>query len=343
MPQRDARHLSPDAQEDLRRRVMSAIDDGLSTAQAARTFKVSRQAIYNWKDRIDEGGRRALKSRPRGRPAGISLAPHQAATVVRMILGSCPDQLRLPFALWTREAVQMLIARRFGLELSLSTVGRYLRRWGLSPQKPLRRAFEQDPVAVQRWLTSEYPAIVARAKAESAEIWWGDEMGLRSDHQTGRSWGRIGETPVIPGTGQRFGCNMISALTNRGSLAFMVFEGSFTVTVFLRFLRRLARQAQRKVFLILDRLRVHRAKRVLAWVEAHPDEVALFYLPPYSPQLNPDEILNQDVKSNAVGRRRATTKAELKANLRGYLRSTQRQPHIVRSFFHEEHVRYAAA
>lgn len=340
---RDARHLPPEAQEDLRRRVMSAIDAGLGISQAAATFKVSRQAIYNWQDRIDAGGRRALKSRRRGRPEGIALLPHQAATVVRMILGSCPDQLRLPFALWTREAVQMLIARRFGLDLSLTTVGRYLRRWGLSPQKPLRRAFEQDPVAVQRWLSSEYPAIAARAKAESAEIWWGDEMGLRSDHQTGTSWGRVGETPVILGTGQRFGCNMISALTNRGRMAFMVFEGTCTVTVFLRFLRRLARQAQRKVFLIVDRLRVHRAKRVLAWVEAHAKEIEIFYLPSYSPQLNPDEILNQDVKSNAVGRRRAATRTELKANLRAYLRSTQKQPHVVCSFFHEQHVRYAAA
>jgi len=340
---RDARQLSPEAQEDLRRRVMAAIDGGMKTAQAARLFKVSRQAIYNWKERIEEGGRRGLKSRPRGRPAGISLLSHQAATIVRIIEGNCPDQLRLPFALWTREAVQLLIARRFGTRLSVTTVGRYLRRWGFSPQKPLRRAFEQDPVAVQRWLRSEYPAIAAQAKTEKAEIWWGDEMGLRSDHQTGTSWGRVGQTPVIPGTGQRFSCNMISALTNRGHLAFMTYEGGFTVTVFLRFLKRLARQAQRKVFLIVDRLRVHRAKRVLDWVAAHSEEVALFYLPAYSPQLNPDEVLNQDVKSNAVGRRRAATKTELKANLRAYLRSTQRQPHVVRSFFLEKHVRYAAA
>lgn len=340
---RDARQLSPEAQEDLRRRVMSAIQGGMKKAQAARAFKVSRQAIHNWHERIEEGGQRALKSRPRGRPEGISLLPHQAATVVRMIEGSCPDQLRLPFALWTREAVQMLIARRFGITLSVTTVGRYLRRWGFSPQKPLRRAFEQDPVAVQRWLDSEYPAIAARAKAEGAEIWWGDEMGLRSDHQTGRSWGRVGKTPVIPGTGQRFSCNMISALTNRGHMAFMVFEGSFTQAVFLRFLKRLLRKAKRKVFLIVDRLRVHRTRRVLAWIEAQGRSIALFYLPAYSPQLNPDEILNQDVKSNAVGRRRAADKIELKANLRGYLRSTQRQPHIVRRFFFEKHVRYAAA
>ncbi len=343
MTRTDARQLSPAGQEDLRHRVMGAVDGGMSIAEAARTFRVSRQGIYNWIDRIAESGRRGLKSRPRGRPPGISLAPHQAATVVRMVLGSCPDQLRLPFALWTREAVALLIARRYGIELSLSTIGRYLRHWGLSPQKPMRRAFEKDPAAVRHWLASEYPEIAARAKAEKAGIWWGDEMGVRSDHQTGTSWGRVGQTPVIPGTGQRFSCNMISALTNRGELAFMVFEGSFNVSVFLRFLRRLVRHAKRKVFLIVDRLRVHRAQRVLDWMATHAKEIEIFLLPAYSPELNPDEILNQDVKSNAIGRRRAANKPELKANLRGYLRSTQRQPHIVRSFFHESHVRYAAA
>lgn len=342
MTKTDARQLSPGAQEDLRRRVMGALDHGMSIAESARTFRVSRQGIYNWVDRVAEYGPRGLKSRPRGRPPGISLAPHQAATVVRMVLGNCPDQLRLPFALWTREAVALLIARRFGIELSLSTVGRYLRRWGLSPQKPLRRAFEKDPQAVRRWLSSEYPSIARRAKAEEAGIWWGDEMGLRSDHQAGTSWGRVGQTPVIPGTGQRFSCNMISALTNRGKLAFMVFDGSFTVAVFLRFLRRLVRHAGRKVFLIVDRLRVHRARRVTEWVAAHAHEIALYFLPAYSPELNPDEVLNQDVKSNAIGRRRASTRPEMKANLRGYLRSTQRQPHIVRSFFREPHVCYAA-
>ena len=342
MAKTDARHLSPAAQEDLRRRVMRAVDEGKSIAEAARTFDVSRQAIYNWSSRVAEGGRRALKSRARGRPRGIQLAPHQAATTVRMILGGCPDQLRLPFALWTREAVQLLLARRFGVQVSISTAGRYLRRWGLTPQKPMRRALERDPLAVEHWLRTEYPTIERRAKAEGAEIWWGDEMGLRSDHQTGTTWGRRGQTPVVPWTGQRFGCNMISALTNRGSLAFKVFDGSFTVSVFLDFMKRLVRHAGRKVVMIVDRLRVHRARKVRAWVEAHADQIELYYLPAYSPHLNPDEVLNQDVKSNAIGRRRAHTPHELKANLRGYLRSTQRMPHVVRSFFQEQHVRYAA-
>jgi len=226
--------------------------------------------------------------------------------------------------------------------VSVWTVGRDLRRWGLSPQKPVRRAYEQDPAAVKHWMEVEYPRIRRQAKAEQGEIWWGDEMGLRSDHQTGTTWGRRGETPVVPGTGQRFRCNMISALTNRGRLAFMLFECTFTEDVFLDFLRRLVRLAGRKVFLIVDRHRVHRSKKVRRWLREHRDMIRVDFLPAYSPQLNPDELLNQDVKSNALGRRRPANKVEMKDGVRSYLRSTQRQPRIVRSFFREEHVRYAA-
>lgn len=339
----DARRLSPDAQEDLRTRVVHAVrEQGMGVVEAARTFGVARMSVHRWLSAVEEKGVVALRSKPRGRPRSIQLEPHQAATTVRMILGGCPDQLRLPFALWTREAVQQLVLRKFGVDVSVWTIGRYLHRWGLSPQKPLRRAFEQDPIAVKRWLNESYPAIRAEAKAEGAEIWWGDEMGVRSDHQAGTSWGRVGKTPIVMGTGQRFRCNMISALTNRGRLAFMLFEGGFIVPVFMRFLRRLVRLAKRKVFLVLDRHSVHKAKLVSRWVEANEKSIKLIFLPAYSPELNPDELLNQDVKSNAVGRRRARDRAELKANLRAYLKSTQRRPDVVQSFFFEDHVLYAA-
>jgi transposase len=283
-----------------------------------------------------------LKARKRGPKGGLALAGHQAATVVRLIEDRCPDQLRLPFALWTREAVGELIQERYGIELSVWTVGRYLRHWGFTPQKPVRRAYERDPEAVQRWLDQEYPAIHRQAKAQGAEIYWGDEMGLRSDHQAGTSYGRRGQTPQIPGTGKRFGCNMMSAITNRGRLAFMVFKGRFTTPVMILFLARLARHAGRKVFLILDGHPVHRSKAVARWLAQHPEQMDMFLLPGYSPDLNPDELLNNDVKSNAVGRRRAKNQAELVGNVRSYLRSTQRQPQIVMNYFHEEHVRYAA-
>ena len=342
MRHEDARRLSPGALDALHRRVIRAVSGGIPQAEAARVFGVSRQSVNAWHQRWRAGGLRALRSRPRGRPSAIRLAPWQAATIVRLLTERCPDQLKLPFALWTREAVRDFIARRFGIRLSVWTVGRYLTRWGFTPQKPLRRAYERDPMAVRRWLRKQYPAILALARQEKATIFWGDETGMRSDHQAGRSWGRCGETPVIPGTGKRFRCNMISAITNRGKLAFMVFERTFTAPVFVAFLRRLLRHARRKVFLVVDEHPVHAAASVERWVERHRQRLRVFFLPGYSPDLNPDELLNQDVKTNAVGRKRPRDKAELMGNVRRYLWSTQRRPEKVRRYFHHPSVRYAA-
>jgi len=342
MSSTDARCLSPDAQETLRLRVIEAVRNGMKPAVAARTFGVSRSSVWNWRKRVELGNIRSLKSRPRGRPRRSRLPGHQAASVVRTITDRCPDQLKLPFALWTRAAVKQLLVRRFDVHVSERTVGRYLAHWGLTPQKPLRRAYERDPQAVQRWLEQEYPAIRRRAKRENAEIHWGDEMGLRSDHQAGRSYGRRGRTPVIPGTGQRFRCNLLSTITNRGDLSFMLFKERFNGPLFLRFLGRLLRQRRRKVFLIMDRHPVHRAAAVKRWLERHPDRLRLFLLPAYSPDLNPDEYLNQDVKTNALGRQRPPDQPTMMRNVRSYLWSTQRQPEIVQSYFRHESVTYAA-
>ena len=339
---KDARSLPSTAQEDLRLRVFRAVEGGMRQTTAAGVFGVARGTVNQWVQRVRTRGPEGLKAKRRGRPPQPRLTPRQTATVVRTIVGKCPDQLRFPFALWTREAVQQLLAAKWGLHVSVWTVGRYLTRWGLTPQKPLRRAFEQDPAAVRRWLAVEYPAIRQQAQRERAEIHWGDEMGLRSDHQAGRSYGLRGQTPVVPGTGQRFGCNMISTITNRGRLAFMVFQEHFTARVFLRFLRRLLRHARRKVFLIVDRHPTHRAGKVGRWLTRHRRHIRLFFLPAYSPALNPDELLNQDVKTNGVGARRPHNQPELLANVRSYLRSTQRRPQRVRGYFREAHVCYAA-
>ena len=338
----DARALPAAAQEDLRRRTVKAVRDGMTHTEAARVFGVARPTVTKWATAYETAGAPALKAKRRGRPPGTQLAPHQAALTVRLITDRCPDQLRLPFALWTREAVQQLLAERFGLAVSVWTVGRYLQRWGLTPQKPLRRAFEQDPAAVRRWLAAEYPAIQAAAKRAKATIHWGDEMGFRSDHQTGTSYGRKGQTPVIPGTGQRFRCNVLSTVTNRGALAFMVFKEGLCVPVFLRFLRRLVRHNRTPVFLIVDRHPVHRAKGVQAWLADRAARIRLFFLPAYSPELNPDESLNQDVKSNALGRHRPRHQAEMIGTLRASLRSRQRRPAHVRSYFRAAPVQYAA-
>jgi len=338
----DARMLSSEAKEALRVRVARAVvEDGMKQVDAVDTFKVSRTSVHEWVKAYKAGGARALKAKKTGRPRRSRLAGHQAATAVKLIIGRCPDQLKLPFALWTREAVCQLLAERFDLDISVWTAGRYLARWGLTPQKPLRRAYEQNPEAVKRWLDEEYPAIRRRAKRENAEIHWGDEMGVRSDHQAGRSYGRRGQTPVIPGTGKRFHANMISTITNRGTLRFMVFTQRFTQPVMIEFLRRMLRSAKQKVFLIVDGHPVHGGRKVEAWLAKHADQIEMFPLPGYSPQLNPDELLNQDAKAH-TGRQRPEDQPELISNLRSFLRTTQRRPAKVRSYFQEKHVLYAA-
>jgi len=342
MSQLDTRRLSPDAQEQIRVRVVTAIRGGMTKSAAARAFGVSRTSIDAWLAKVQRGNITSLRSKRRGRPAEPRLPSHQAATIVKQITDRTPDQLKLPFALWTREAVRDLIAQRTGVEVSVRTAGRYLQRWGFTPQKPLRRAYERDPVAVARWKREEYPAIVKEAKLENAEIHWGDQLGARSDHQAGRSYGRRGQTPVIPGTGQRFRANMMSSITNRGHLCFLVFDGSFNAAVFIRFCRRLLRQRRRKIFLIVDGHPVHRSAAVRDWLHANRRRIRMFFLPGYSPELNPDEYLNNDVKTNAIGRQRPATKDALILNLNQYLRDTQRRPNLVRNYFKAEPVQYAA-
>ena len=337
----DARQLPPTAQADLRRKAVAAVRAGQSKTEVARLFGVARQTVHSWVNAYQEGGAAALKARRRGRRPGKRLSGKQSAVIRRRIRDRHPDQLKLPFYLWTREAVGELIAREFGIEVSVWTVGRYLGDWGFTPQRPARRAWEQNPKAVRRWLREEYPAIRKQARAEKAEIYWEDEMGLRSDHAAGRSYAPRGQTPAIPTSGNRFGCNLVSAITNRGRLYISVFRGSFTTKVFLEFLRRLVKQVKRKVFLILDGHPVHRARAVTHWLARPTERIRVFRLPPYSPELNPDEYLNQDVKTNAAGRQRPRDADEMMGNIRGYLRSTQRQPALVVNYFHAESVRYA--
>lgn len=344
MKTHDARSMPQAAQAAIRLRAVKAlVEDHKPQREVAEMFDVSEQAVYLWHRRYKAGGWAALRAGKRGRrPGGGRLRAWQRAQIAKAVIDRTPDQLKLPFYLWTRGAVADLIRRRFGIRYSLMQVGRLLARWGYTSQKPIRKAYEKDPEAVKQWLKVTYPAICCRARKERGAIHWGDEMGLRSDHATGCSFGKRGVTPVIPGTGQRFGCNMVSTITNRGKLRFMVFKTRFSAPVFIDFATRLIKDVRRKVFLIVDRHPVHRSKKVWDWLRRHQDQIVMEYLPGYSPELNPDELLNQDVKSNAVGRRRPRTQTEMIHTVRGYLRKRQRQPTVVQAFFQEKHVRYAA-
>jgi transposase len=343
---RDARRLSPSAQEELRRRAIALVVDGCSQSEAARLLDVSRQSVNEWVAAYRAGGERALAARKRGRKVGekTALTTRQQAQIAKAVRDKNPDQLRLPGFLWTRALVCELIERRFGIQVSEKTAGRYLRVWGFSPQKPARRALEQDPVAVRQWLQHAYPAVRERAKREKARILWCDETGLRSDHTAGSSWAPVGQTPLIAGTGKRFGANVVSAISNQGQLQFMVFKQRLIARVFIEFLGRLIRQAAgQKLILILDGHPVHRAAAVRRFADKNAERLELVFLPGYSPELNPTELLNQDVKSNALGRRRPRTQQEMIDDTRSYLRSTQRRPALVVRYFDGKHVSYAKA
>ena len=260
----------------------------------------------------------------------------------KLIIERMPDQLALPFYLWTRESVAQLIEREYGIKVSKWTAGRYLKAWGMSAQKPVRRAYERKDEQIGRWLNEDYPGIAKEAKQEGAIIYSGDEMGLRSDHVSGTSFALKGETPVVRATGQRFGCNMISAITNRGELSFMVFEGTFKNATFIEFMKRMLKQATRKIYLIVDGHPVHRSVAVKQFVADNAKRLRLIRLPGYCPELNPDDLLNQDVKTNALGKSRPTTKPEMIGTVRRHLHRRQKEPHVIRNLFKEKHVRYAA-
>jgi len=346
MADEDTRSLSGAAQAALRNRAVQAVLGGMTQAEAARVFGVHRNAVNRWIRRYREGGFPGLAEQRRGRRRGEqpALSERQQQELIALVRDSTPDQLGLAGFLWTRDAVAELLAQRYGVWLARTTVGGYLRGWGFSPQRPQHRALEQNPVAVARWLATEFPAICVQARREGGVVLWLDEMGVRSDAAAGRSWAPVGRTPVIKRTGKRFRVNMISAISNQGLLRFRLFTGSFTGAVFIDFLRRLLRDCGgRKVHLIVDGHPVHRAKLVSAWVGRHAERIELHFLPGYSPELNPVELLNHDVKANAAGRRRPRSAGELREELHGYLRRRQRQPQVLVRFFDHPTTRYAAA
>ncbi len=341
---RDARRLSPQAQEDLRRRAVAAVKAGHTQAAVSTVLGVSPQAVSRWVNAFDHKGDQALKAGTRGRRPGEqkALDPRQEARVRRAVLGKYPEQVALPGLVWTRPQVRQLVRNWFGIGLSLVTIGKYLRSWGLSPQKPIRRAYERNPEAVARWLEVQYPAIEARAKKDKAIILWLDQTGLRSDAPVGKGWAPVGKTPVVGKTGKRFGVNVMAAISNKGELYFTCFTGSCTGPVFLAFLDRLVRHLNRKIHLIVDGHPVHRRVNVRDWLTEHVEQIQMHFLPGYAPELNPVELLNADIKRH-VAQANPANPAELAAAAASHLRRRQNQPEAVKALFGKPDVRYAAS
>ena len=343
MTTQDNRNLTQTELTLLRRRAVTAVLKGEKQCHVAKLFGVSQQSLCVWMREYREFGESSFVYKQRGCKAGNGkLTAEQGTAIAELMIEKLPDQLGLSYFLWTRGAVVELIAKQHGVRITEQCAGDYLRRWDMTPQKPTRRAWQQNPTAVQEWMQVRFPCIKAAAKRRGAMILWLDEMGIRSDDQVGRTYGLRGKTPVVPVSGQRFGCNMLSAVSNGGAMYFKVFTESFTTPVLLDFMNRLERQLKLPMVLICDGHPVHRAKAVNTWFEQHNGRITQEFLPPYCPELNPDEYLNQDVKTNAVRRRRPRTQQELLWNIRGYLQSTQRQPSIVRNYFLASSVQYAA-
>ena len=307
----------------------------------AKVLGMQRSTLFGWLARYRRGGWDALDARKRGgRPP--KLTAKMLAWIYDTVTTKDPRQMKFPFALWTSSMVAELVWRQFHIRLSKASVCRLLNQLGLSPQKPLWRAFQKDPKLVEKWVKEEYPQILALARKQKADIFFGDEAGMRSDFHSGKTWAVRGKTPIISTTGARFGCNMISAISPRGAMRFMLVEGNVTVAFFLDFLKRLMYNWTRNIFLIVDGHPVHKSTAVSKFVASTEGKLRLFHLPPYSPELNPDEQVWNHLKNHGVGKQPATGPDQLKRMIISHLRKLQKSPGLVRSFFGTPETVYAA-
>ena len=344
MERSDGRKLSIEALNERRRRAVKMRLAGATIMEAVERCELGRSAVIRAGQAYGRGGWRAVSVSGGGRPTGSGrlLSKAEESEVQWLIRDRTPDQLKMNYALWTRQAVSELIEVRYGIRLQVRTVGKYLKRWGYTPQKPWKKAYEQSPVAVGRWLGEQYPTIAKRAKQEGAEIHWGDETGLRSDDVRGRGYAPKGQTPVLRINSRREGLSVISTVTNKGEMRWKILSGALNAKILLDFLKRLTRQTDRKLFLILDNLRVHHSKPVKQWLAENAAKIEVFYLPSYSPELNPDELLNSDLKQRVTTAAPARTKRALTRTAERSLRSIQKQPQRIQSYFQHKHVNYAA-
>jgi transposase len=341
MRKNDARALDHSTLEAMRERAVQCVQEGENPEVIARALGVNRSTMYGWLARYRRGGWGALKAKPLfGRPP--KLDGKKLQWVYDTVTKKTPLQLKFPFALWTREMVATVIKDKFKIALSRVSVGRLLAQLGITCQKPLHRALERDETPVQQWLKKEFPKIKTLAQRENAEIYFGDAAHMRSDHHSGRTWGKKGETPIVASRGARYRMSLISAVTSRGHMRFMIKEkGGVNADVFIEFLKRLMVGAKTKIFLIVDRGPAHIAKRTKAFVASVGGALQLFYLPPYSPDRNPDELVWKHLKADTVGRSSITSLADFKGKVKSSMLSLQRNPQKIHSFFQKPTLKYA--
>ena len=345
MEKEDARYQTLEQLHERRKQVVRLHKKGIKIMQIRALTGLSYPTVRAAIDLFDAGGWSAIRAALRGRIKGDGrvLSQVQEADIQRMIIDTRPEQLKMDFSLWSRAAVGQLIDQEFGIKLQVRSIGKYLTRWGFTPQKPIKRAYEQSPAAVQAWLEGEYPGIEQRARSEGAEIHWGDETALVNTGVRGRSYAPAGKTPVAMAIGgTRHKLSMIATVTNQGKTRWMIIEEAFDADKLIEFLQALVKDAGKKVFLILDNLRVHHSKLVKAWVAERLEQIELFYLPSYSPQLNPEERLNADLKQEMGKRVPIRTKAKLREAANDHMAMLEQNPQRVMGYFQDRRVRYAA-
>jgi transposase len=344
MENEDARKI-PASLHERRKQVILLHKKGYGSMKIIELTGLSWVAVKTAKNLYEEGGLSALKPKTRGRKSGMgrTLDIEQEKRIQQLICEKRPEQLKMDFALWTRAAVKELVRCEFGLAFPIRTIGDYLHRWGFTPQKPIKRAYEQQPKAVRKWLDEEYPEIERRCVGEGAEIHWGDETCVMNTDVRGRSYSPRGQTPETRAVwGRREKFSMISTVTNRGKCRWMMIDGSFNSDRLIEFMQLLVKDAGRKVFLVLDNLRVHHSKPVKKWVEKHRNEIELFFLPSYSPELNPDERLNADLKHKITTTAPSRTRRKLEAVTIQHMELIERTPERVIKYFGDPHISYAA-
>lgn len=335
----DGRKLSHAALEEIRIRAVKCVEAGESPEVVIEALGFHRSAIYKWIALYREGGIEALKGRKAAGPSP-KLDGKQLRHLYVIITSNNPLQLGFEFALWTRAMIREVIRDQFGVRLSDVSVGRLLRKLGLSPQRPLRKAYQRDEEKVEAWRKTACPEIQKLAKKDGATIYFGDEASVRSDTHSGTSWAPTDETPVIETTGARFSINMVSAVSAKGLLRFMTFQGRMNGDRFIEFLKRLTYRATAPIFLILNGHPVHKSKRVKDYVASTNGGLRLFILPPYSPHLNPDEWVWNWLKRHKIGKARVSGPGQVRTLVDRYLRRLQKLPVLIRGFFADHNLTY---
>jgi transposase len=345
MEKEDFRTISETTRLNLRKKAIRLVlSKKYKKSEVAHMLGVRPATITEWVKAHKMNGFDGLRAKPKGNKSEdmLLLSAWIQKSIQAMIVDKMPDQLKLNYALWTRKAVKELVENEFGIVLAINTMGDYLRSWGFSPQKPKKKAYEQCDKKVQKWLDEEYPAIEQRAKQEGAQIHWGDETGARNDCQHGRSYAPKGHTPVKKSKSKRFSVNMISTVTNQGKVEFMIYSGNMNSDVLILFLTQLIKTKERKTFLILDNLRVHHSKVVKDWLVGKEEKIELFFLPAYSPQRNPDEYLNCDLKQGLSAIPAPITKEKLQQNVENHMNMLANNAERVRKYFKHKDIQYAA-